>query len=476
MMKVTSILFAISLSSSLTSATSPISTVFSATLTKEGVAQNAVATGSEWTMLDLEKRADSSEEDVAAEANENTDKEEEEENVKDNKNKDNQQPKTTKSPVPQLKPWIRTRTLPSTTITQLVTPTIWGGVTFSASPRTHSKVPLPWLSLDKEGQIKTISPKVKNGVTQNLSPNYGTWFDDVVTETVNLKTKMENVKEDTHHVQIEHVHEDTTDRELNPIIRCTPDRYFKKKRRAKRVSSQPFCTPREGARFFLDSTYWISWYTKYFKDVEKVRLHLAYVSLNKYGKVGKRDFIPGDNYDQQQEEQNVQEHELFKRDTEQAFWTSEWISNLDGVFPLEITEDMFEGMPVQDIMLTIQPEDVPDEDFSLITNGTYIKLYRQPIKGTGEKKIPQLPNLGKKFRNEDEGDGSTDSVMYLALTIPTILVVVFVVLMMLNMLFRRNRTWKSVRIKSKRKGNLFGRGNNKYSKLPSNTYELDRMD
>lgn len=97
---------------------------------------------------------------------------------------------TTEPPVAP-KPWIRAHTLPTTTVTELVTPTIWGGVTFSASPRSHSKTPLPWLSLDREGQVKTISPKLKNGITQNGSPHYGTWFDEIVTETINLKTAIE---------------------------------------------------------------------------------------------------------------------------------------------------------------------------------------------------------------------------------------------------------------------------------------------
>lgn len=358
---------------------------------------------------------------------------------------------TTEPPVaPKL--WIRVRTLPTTTVTELVTPTIWGGVTFSASPRSHSKTPLPWLSLDREGKVKTISPQLKNGITQNGSPHYGTWFDEIVTETINLKTAIEGVSDDTIHEQEKHIVEDTTDRELNPIIRCTPERYFNKKRRGRKLKSEPFCTPREGSRLLLDSTYWISWYTKSFPDADKVRLHLAYIELNKYGKIGKRDFIPD------------QDSGLAKRDTDNAFWSSDWLPNLDGVYPLTITDDMFQDMPVQNIMLTVQPDYIMDDEFNLV-NGTYMQIFRRPIKGSGRS--------AAKIRTEDEG--SSDSLLYIAMTIPTILVVFFVFFMVFNFCVRNNRSWKSVRVKSRRTSKLFGK-KNKYSKLPSNSYELDRFN
>lgn len=357
------------------------------------------------------------------------------------------------SPTPEPpKPWIRTRELPSTTIVEVVTPTIWEGVTFSASPRSHPKTPLPWISLNADGKLKTISPKLKNGITVNGKPEYGTFFEQPVTQTVNLKTIIDGLTEDTFHEEVKYVPEDTEERDLNPIIRCTPDRYFKKTRKTKKISGEPFCTPKEGSRLFFDEVYWVSWYTKYFPNAERVRLHLAYIQLNKYGKVGKRDTIPGS------------EDGLYKRDADDAFWSSDWVSNLDGVYPLHITEDMFMDMPVQDIMLTVQPDTIDDPDFNLV-NGTYLKIFRQPIKGT-KKSTPRL--------RTDEDDHS-ESALYVAMTIPTILVFVFVGFAIFNFLVRGSRTWNKIRVKTRRTGKLFNR-NNKYNKLPSSTYELDRFD
>lgn len=347
-------------------------------------------------------------------------------------------PKTTTS-APPPRQWIRTRELPTTTIVEIITPTVWEDVTFSASPRTNLKTPLPWLSLNKDGQIKTIFPKMKNGVTQNGHPEYGTWFDEAVTETVNLKTVIDGVKEDTHHEQIKYVPEDSTDRELNPIIRCTPDRYFKKSRKDIKIPSEPFCTPREAANLILDEVYWISWYTKYYPDADKVRLHLAYIEKNKYGKIGKRDTLE-------------------KRDSEDAFWSSEWLPNLDGVYPLRIVDEFFLDMQMQDVMLTLQPNTIDDEDFSLV-NGTYLKIFRRAIKS----------KKNTKLRTEEDGD--SNSILYVAMTIPTLMVVVFIGYALFNFLVRDNRTWKKLKLKSRRK--IWS--DPKYQKLPSNTYELERM-
>lgn len=85
---------------------------------------------------------------------------------------------------------------------------------------------------------------------------------------------------------------------------------------------------------------------------------------------------------------------------------------MDGVYPLTITDDMFENMPVQNVMLTVQPDYIMDDEFNLV-NGTYMQIFRRPIKGSGRS--------AAKIRTEDEG--SSDSLLYIAMTIPTILVV-----------------------------------------------------
>lgn len=327
-------------------------------------------------------------------------------------------------------PWLRTI---SSTHVELVTPVIVGGVTFSAKPK-NVKTPLPWLSVQPNGFLKTITPKVKNQITQNPSPDYGNFFDYPVTSTIKLADIIKDHDDkDATHDDITYVPEKNhEDRLLNPIMRCTPDRYFKKKINGEKVLQKPFCSPVENTNIIFGEIHWITWYTRYFPNAEKVRLHMAYVERGKNGVLQKR---------------GVESLE------EDAFFTTEWLDNLDGVYPLEITEDDLASQPIQDVVLSIQPDYIDDDEFSLV-NGTLLTLRRYPIKPS--KKT-------KKLQMEKKGD---QSALYVALTIPTILVVVFVGYALINFLFRDNRTWKKIKIRSRR------RLNERYTPLPSNTFEL----
>lgn len=326
-------------------------------------------------------------------------------------------------------PWLRTV---SSTHVELVTPAIIGGVTFSAKPK-NVKTPLPWLSVHPNGYLKTILPKVKNGITQNASPDYGNYFDIPVTSTISLG---DVIKE---HKGTGQMHEDITyiaepnqeDRLLNPIMRCTPDRYFKKKVQGDKITQKPFCSPGENTNIILGETHWITWYTRYFPDAKKVRLHMAYIDRGKNGNLDKRDFAEED-----------------------TFFTTDWIDNLDGVYPLEITSDDLLNEPIQNVVLSIQPDTVEDEDFNLV-NGTQLILRMYPLK---QKKM-------KKLKMENSAD---DSAVYVALTIPTIIVVFVCGYAIINYMFKDNRTWKKIKIKSRRRT----LNNNRYTTLPTNTYEL----
>lgn len=328
---------------------------------------------------------------------------------------------TTKEvPLSTPPPWIRTI---SSTKLQAVTPVIVGGVTFSARPK-DVKTPVPWLSVEANGYLKTIVPKVKNGVTQNASPDYGNYFDYPVTSKV-------EVDGETHNNIKFHSEENHEDRLLNPIMRCTPDRYAVKKIDGNKVTFKPFCSPVERTNIIVGEVHWITWYTRYFSDIKKVRLHMAYIESSNSKK---------------------------KRDTESSieedtFFTTEWLDNLDGVYPLEITADDLLGQPIQEVILSIQPDNISDEDFNLV-NGTRLTLRRYPLKG---KKL-------KKLKLDNKKD---DSALYVALTIPTILVVVLCGYMIVNWTFRNNRTWKKIKIRSRRNFN-----NSRYTALPTNTYEL----
>ncbi|KAF5095935.1 hypothetical protein D0Z00_002959 [Geotrichum galactomycetum] len=328
-------------------------------------------------------------------------------------------------------PWLRTV---SSTHRELVTPVIVGGVTFSAKPK-NVKTPLPWLSVHPNGFLKTITPKVKNQVTQNASPDYGNWFDYPVTSTIKLADviKDHDGEEDDTHLDVTYVSEKNhEDRLLNPIMRCTPDRYFKKKVYGEKIIQKPFCSPSENTNIIFGEVHWVTWYTRYFANAAKVRLHMAYVERGKNGILQKRGV------------------ESLEEDT---FFTTEWMDNLDGVYPLEIIEDHLLGKALQDVVLSIQPDYIDDDEFSL-TNGTLLTLRRYPLKPTKKTKQLQLEKKNDK------------SALYVALTIPTIMVFIFVGYAFINFLFRDNRTWKKIKIRSRR------RLNERYTPLPSNTFEL----
>lgn len=328
-------------------------------------------------------------------------------------------------------PWLRT----VSSKVELVTPTIIGGVTFSAKPK-DVKTPVPWLSVQPNGFLKTIVPVIKDGVTKNASPDHGNYFDVAVTTTISLGEVIKEHKGSGQmHEEVKHIPEpNAEDRLLNPIMRCTPDRYFKKKVYDTKELQKPFCSPSHDTGIIVGETHWITWYTRFFPDAKKVRLHMAYIERGKNGSGFKKRDVNGPEED--------------------AFFTTEWMDNLDGVYPLQITPEELLDQPIQNVILSIQPDTVADEDFDLV-NGTMLILRRWPVK---QKKLKKL-----KMANENNG-----SALYVALTIPTIIVVFLCGYAMINYMFKDNRTWKKLKIKTRSRA----LNNSRYTALPTNNYEL----
>lgn len=300
-------------------------------------------------------------------------------------------PTTTKP----LEPWIRTV---SSDEVELVTPAVIDGITFSASPRIHVKTPTPWVSLKKDGVAKTITPKVKGAETKNGWPDYDDWFareTTMIHDLSNKKVKGEknnnnNNKEVKVHKEIKFIPQDESELRLNPLIRCTPDRYFDRK--GEKKNSAPFCTPQQNTGILFDQVHWVSWYTRFFKDNEKVRLHLAYVE-DTFQKLQKREILA----------------ELGSN-TDYAFWSSDWIEN-SGFYPLSIEYEWLMGKYNQQAVLAIQPESVYNEDFDLLHNGTIIQLREGPTVRGKQKKEPVTIELKK----------SNDGITMAMLALPTCL-------------------------------------------------------
>ncbi|ODV62280.1 DUF4448 domain-containing protein ASCRUDRAFT_25117, partial [Ascoidea rubescens DSM 1968] len=343
-------------------------------------------------------------------------------------------------------PWVRTI---YSSIVEVVHPTVIDGITFSAKPSIETNIPQPWISLNNQGRPKTIKPKFQNGYTKNGYPDYSTWFKEPVTKTYDQKElKAHNMKDGDKLTQIEWIDEDKTYVSLNPVIRCTPNRY-KKKGSTKILSSEPFCTPTENSSFDLDKVYFISWYTKYFKNAKNIRLHLAYVSESIYEKnyLRKRDeidFEPKDDdfeSDSKKETDSTVDKNFNYKPSgiEDAFFTSEWMlnENGDGMYPLIVDPDWIgEKNVYKKVVINLQPDNVADDDFDLLTNGTIV-TFRKRAK------------VDKKEKHSDNGFlgefGSEESKYMIMMAMPTVVIVFACIMYFLLQLCAKDRDISEIR-------------------------------
>ncbi|SCU96409.1 LANO_0E13432g1_1 [Lachancea nothofagi CBS 11611] len=322
-------------------------------------------------------------------------------------------PTTTTSEV--VKPWRRTI---YSTQREIVTPIVIAGVTLSAKPPASSDPLEPWVSLDKLGNPKTIKPKIEKGRTVDGHPDYSTYFKTVHTTTFSPEElKAHNLETDELYTEEFFEEEDETYVSLNPIIRCTPNRY-RNKGLAKDISSEPFCTPFENVEWKLHETYFVTWYTKFFEDpetekvAERVRLHLFYVKENPHEKGFK------------------------KRSLRAAFFSSETVKNVDGLYPIKVDEEWFQEKQEKRVLLAIQPEYISDEAFDPWSNGILLKI----IKGARVAK-----NTKEQLALQDAGI-SDDTWYYVALSTPTVVVIACVAMYFFLFLNKKHRDIRDVRL------------------------------
>lgn len=347
----------------------------------------------------------------------------------------------------EVKPWVRTI---YGSLNEIVTPTVIAGVTFSAKPDPTPNLLQPWVSLKKDGTPQTIKPEIKKGRTQKQKPDYSTYFKTATMHTFSYEElKAVNMDPNDVHEEEEFVDEDDTYVSLNPIIRCTPDRYFSKGP-AKDIPSEPFCTPRENSDWKVGKTYFVTWYTRFFEDensdtvADKVRVHLSYV---------KEKSVEMGNH---------------KRDISGTFFTSEWIDNVDGLLPIEIKEDWLQNTYERRIIVSVQPYNIPDEDFDPRLNGVllYIRMGSKVYKPTKEQLALQDAGI------------SDDKWYYIALSIPTVVVIFFVLMYFFLYANGKNRDFTDVTRKAlNKKRRVLGKfsemkkfktmRNHKYTELPS---------
>ncbi|KAI5957606.1 hypothetical protein KGF57_003300 [Candida theae] len=315
---------------------------------------------------------------------------------------------------------------------EIVKPTVIAGVTISAKPPKTTDPLQEWVSLNKQGLPKTIRPEIKKGRTNKGHPDYSTYFQSATTVTYNKEQlKAHNMAEDEVFTEVQYIEEsDLEDHKLNPIIRCTPDRY-KKKGIAKDVSTEPFCTPEDDVRLILDKTHFVTWYSRYFApEVKKVRIHLSNVKESAkqkgwkkrdLGDVDEEDDIDYTPFDKRSK---VLEH---GGKVKEGFYVSEWVSNEDGYYPLTIIEDWFPpNVYEKKVLISLQPDNVPDDEFSVLTDSIVVEFWKgsKVSKGDFADLHRQEEKHMQKYLTGDDVEEGIDYEEYLIMmTLPTCVVI-----------------------------------------------------
>jgi hypothetical protein len=313
------------------------------------------------------------------------------------------------------KPWLRTI---YGTVVEVVTPYVVGGVTFAAPQPTSTDGLEPWISIKKDGLPKTIYPKLKNGKIQNGFPDVKTYYQTATTIVHEQKDlKAHNLNEGDTIEEVKMIDEDDTYVKLSPIQRCTPDYYYNKGI-AGTEKSEPFCSPGDHQKMRVGATYFLTWYTRFFKDVEKVRFHYAYVNEKAHDKgFDKRDLL-----DQALKNVDAEIEELsgnidYLGDIRGAFYSSNWIDNSNGWYSLEVDKKWLRNKVYKKVVIAIQPDSIPDEDFSIL-DAPHLFATFQLRESVGK-------NTHEMRKLRDQG-GSNDDAYYIIASIPTmVLIAVF---------------------------------------------------
>lgn len=374
------------------------------------------------------------------------------------------------------KPWLRT--IYSTQV-EIVTPTVIGGVTFSAEPPLETNGLEPWISLDKNGRPKTIKPQIKGGNTKNPLPTYGTYFGTPVTKTYNKEElKAHNMAEDEVFEHVVWEKEDTTYHDLNPIIRCTP-KLYKNKGVAKNISPEPFCFPRDDAVWHVDKTYFVTWYYPFFdEDVSKVKVHLSYVKVSARQKGMKRGLEMLENGIEKVKRNFKRSQVIEKGGTiaQKSFFTSDWLDKDVGIFPVTVDKEWLGEEWSRKALISIQPDNVGDDEFDHLENSIVVELAYATKVGKGHnldlKKQQEKDRLKALYGDDYEVVEGIDYEKYIIIiTIPTC-VVIAVLGMYLFIWINKKHTdlsfLKNVKFKKKKRSRMpFAKKNeNKYSELP----------
>lgn len=375
------------------------------------------------------------------------------------------------------KPWIRT--IYSGQV-EIVTPTVVGGVTFSAPPPLETNGLEPWISLDKNGRPKTIKPQIKGGATKNPLPTYGTYFQTAVTKTYNKEElKAHNMADDEVFEHVVWEKEDTTYQDLNPVIRCTP-KLYKNKGMAKNVSPEPFCFPRDDAMWHVDKTYFVTWYHRFFdEDVSKVKLHLSYIKETARQKGLKKRSLEMLETGMNAVKSKFKRSQLIEKGgtiSQRSFFSSDWLDKSVGILPITVNKEWVGDEWNKKALISLQPDNVGDDEFDFLEHSIVVEIAHGPKVGKEHNVDVKKQEEKERMRllygdNYDIEEGIDYEKYIIIITIPTC-VVIAVFGMYIFIWINKKHTdlsfLKSVKFKKKRKSRMpFAKKNeNKYSELP----------
>lgn len=309
-----------------------------------------------------------------------------------------------------LPPWVRTI---YSTVVEIVTPTIVGGVTFSAKPPLTTNGLEPWVLLKKDGLPKVINPKLKNGQIKNGVPDYSTWFKTATTVKYSKEElKAHNMKEGEVHEQVEYIDEDQTYLLLNPVMRCIPP-FYKNKGMAKAHLPEPFCFPQDNQQWIVGRTYFVTWYSGFFeKEVKQVKLLLTYVTEAPKQKGFKRGIEEGSAKIKSVFSSLFSRSEALEKGGKVQtthFFESDWIPVRSGMLAVEVDKLWLPELVVfnRKALISLLPDNVPEEEFDRIKNGIVVTLARGTVVGKGSnldlKKTEERQRLRALGYEIDEG-------------------------------------------------------------------------
>ncbi|QPG73958.1 hypothetical protein FOA43_001273 [Brettanomyces nanus] len=332
-------------------------------------------------------------------------------------------------------PWLRTI---YGSIAEVVTPTVIGGITFSTKPPETASGTEWWISIKNDGSPKTIKPKIKNGQVKNGLPDVKTYF-QTATTIVHKQEDIQahNLKKGDEVNEVIMIPEDDTYVKLSPLMRCTPDFYFHRGM-ANMDISEPFCRPKDNSKLRVGKTYFVTWFSRFYDDVKTVRFHYAYVKekISEAGMKVKRD-IRGPVKDVANDVAQLSEDAgSFKGEVPGAFFTSDWVLNAQGFFPVDVDKKWLKGSVYKKVLIAIQPDSVTDDEFRILDAPHLIVDFRlKEIVGKNTKQM----------RKEAVMPVTGDDIYYVIMGIPTLVVVALLLMYLFVQANRKQRDLSGIR-------------------------------